>query len=793
VRTGAGSRELPIAAARFLSTARAAVLLSLLFSAAAFAASLAVVPAFDVPLTPLWLAVSAAGAATVGAPLSRLSRGRAAAGSGLALACLLSVLGGTHPVAAWSSLLLGPDRLLTQTLPLGGDRAQLAFAVAAVWVCTGAAVDAGARSARSRSPAPPAAYAWPLGLFVVCFSLASGAPTPGAWARVAASGVLVALAAAATAAGMSAAGEPDAVSRGAVSRGAGAAPDAVLLNPSFSDLASAAAPGVRGTRVPRRRAATGVITAAGLATVAFLAPGWADPLVVHRRPPMSAPSITDPLAEMATLRAAGDRPVLTVRTAEASSGYIPVAVLDRYDGASWRFAATFVPTGGSVPARPTVSGGTSLTQRFVITRRLPVPLLPAADRPVAVSGMAVSADPSTGMLMAQSPPGAWRYTVTSRAPLETLLELPGAGSFPLRAGGRASGVPRAAEALPRGVAVDVAAGVDYVASLSGSRPAPTAAFLQGALEALRSNGSTLDGPPPPGSGTSLSDVIEAVTVKRSATPEQYATFYALVVRWLGLPARVATGFRITAAGVARAGTYQVTGRDAWAWVEIPIRGVGWVVADPSPASSSAAKSPPPQPVRAATPTTLRPQAELLPRRQDAGRALAPSGRIAQPPGASSVPWWVPVAALGGGLVVAALAWPALAAWGRSSRRRRRRGGDARSRAVGAWLELLDTLHRAGLRLSPAATGSEVAAEAGHHLGPDVVEAVARVGTVAEAALFCSAAVPDASAAEAWSEQARLRRRLSGGLDARARLGWLLKVGACPVSPIAPADRRLLRR
>jgi hypothetical protein len=756
---------------------RAAALVPVFFSAAAFAASLAVVPAFDVPSTPAWLAVSAAGAGAVGASLSRLPRGLAAAGSGLALVGLLAALGGGRPAVLWRSLLFGPDRLLTQTLPLGGGTAQLAFAVLAVWVCAGAAVDVAARSVRSGGTAPPRAFAWPLGLFVGCFAAASDAPMPGQWARLAASGLLVALAAAAVAAPLAAA----------------SAPVIAATDPSSSDVRLGTGFGARGIPFPHRRAAAGVIAAAGVAAVVFVVPGWRNPLVVHRRPPTSTPSVADPLAEMATLRSAGDRLVLTLRTFEASSGYIPVALLDRYDGASWRFAATFAPTGGLVPPNPTAAGGASLTQRFVIDRRLPVPLLPAADRPVAVSGLAVSADASTGMLIAQSPSRARRYTVISRAPLATLLELPAAGSLPLRAGLPASGVSQAAEGLPPGTAADVAAAVDYVSSLSGSRPAPTVAFLQEALEALRSNGDTLAGPPPPGSGTSLSDVIEAVTVQRSATPEQYATFYALVVRWLGLPARVATGFRISAGGVARAGTYRVTGREAWAWVEIPVRGVGWVVSDPSPASSSAAKTPPPQAVRAATATTLRPQAELLPRRQAAGRALAPPGSIALPTSSSPTPGWVPVVAACGGLAVAVLAWPAQAAWRRASRRRRRRAGDPRCRAVGAWLELLDTLHRAGLRPSPAATSSEVAADAGHHFGPDAVAAVARVGLAAEAALFCSAAVSESSAGEAWSEQARVRRRLLVGLDVRARLGWFVKVGAAPALPAAPAGRPPARR
>ena len=41
--------------------------------------------------------------------------------------------------------------------------------------------------------------------------------------------------------------------------------------------------------------------------------------------------------------------------------------------------------------------------------------------------------------------------------------------------------------------------------------------------------------------------MNAVTVDRAATPEQFATFFAVVARYLGVPVRVATGFRAPAA------------------------------------------------------------------------------------------------------------------------------------------------------------------------------------------------------------------------------------------------------
>ncbi len=79
-------------------------------------------------------------------------------------------------------------------------------------------------------------------------------------------------------------------------------------------------------------------------------------------------------------------------------------------------------------------------------------------------------------------------------------------------------------------------------------------------------------------GTSLAQVINAVTVDRAATPEQFATFFAVLARYLGVPSRVVTGFRAPAAAAATgplpAGDYGLTNRDAWTWTSCPLRAWG---------------------------------------------------------------------------------------------------------------------------------------------------------------------------------------------------------------------------
>lgn len=65
--------------------------------------------------------------------------------------------------------------------------------------------------------------------------------------------------------------------------------------------------------------------------------------------------------------------------------------------------------------------------------------------------------------------------------------------------------------------------------------------------------------------------------------EQYAALMTLMVRQLGLPARVVLGFYPDAgAQLAPDGSLPLTGRNAHVWVEVPFEGLGWVAFDPAP-------------------------------------------------------------------------------------------------------------------------------------------------------------------------------------------------------------------
>ena len=292
-------------------------------------------------------------------------------------------------------------------------------------------------------------------------------------------------------------------------------------------------------------------------------------------------------------------------------------------------------------------------------------------------------------------------------------------------------------------------------------------------------------------GTSLSAAINAVTVNRRATPEQFATLVAMVARYLGVPARVVTGFRVapTSAGYAIGpGSYQVTNRQAWAWVEIPVAGLGWVVVDPTPDTTTGVSTPPPEQAQA-PPTTLAPrQANAVPRSEiTGGHPLAPRATV-KVPGHHHIPVWLTaLIALFGVLAILAMAGPGLAAARRAGRRRSRRSEDPAELAVGAWLELLDGLDQAGMATAPGSTTAEVASEAAIHFSSDIAGPVSLVGSVADRAMFSPARPPDTASAEsAWETQRALRRRIHSGLDRRQRIRAVLSVGSSARRPTVAA-------
>ena len=116
--------------------------------------------------------------------------------------------------------------------------------------------------------------------------------------------------------------------------------------------------------------------------------------------------------------------------------------------------------------------------------------------------------------------------------------------------------------------------------VAGTAPAnPYAATV--AIEAwLRSSGGfSYDEHPPQVSG--MPPLVAFVTRTKSGYCQHFAGAMALMLRYLGIPARVAAGFTSGAYDADRR-TWRVNDRNAHTWVEVWFDGYGWLPFDPTP-------------------------------------------------------------------------------------------------------------------------------------------------------------------------------------------------------------------
>src|SRR5262245_5773581 len=87
---------------------------------------------------------------------------------------------------------------------------------------------------------------------------------------------------------------------------------------------------------------------------------------------------------------------------------------------------------------------------------------------------------------------------------------------------------------------------------------------------------------------SAAPLVGFVAQTRSGYCQSFAGAMALMLRFLGVPARVAVGFS-SGTYDARRGVWTVTDHDAHAWVEAWFRGYGWLPFDPTPSAGRPAR------------------------------------------------------------------------------------------------------------------------------------------------------------------------------------------------------------
>lgn len=243
----------------------------------------------------------------------------------------------------------------------------------------------------------------------------------------------------------------------------------------------------------------------------------------------------------------------------------------------------------------------------------------------------------------------------------------------------------------------------------------------------------------PGGGDDA--LVEFLTTGKAGYCEQYASAMAVMLRVVGVPARVAVGFT----GGKVEGDYRsITTSDAHAWVEAWFPEHGWITFDPTPLNDGRAITPPYVQEAAGSAGGSTPdEDEKLPRNTQTDPGAAAEQPVPTPvdPGAA------PAADQGGGVpllpigVIALIAIVTLVPFGVRTLERRRRlattaaGGPAA--ATAAWDELLAESVDRGM---PARSSDTVRATArrmvkDHHLEPPAQQALRDVVGAVESSWY----------------------------------------------------------
>ena len=315
------------------------------------------------------------------------------------------------------------------------------------------------------------------------------------------------------------------------------------------------------------------ITAVGVLAVPVL-PGLArrppaDPRTLVK-PVSHVQPLLDPLGQVTAWLSGRPRLLFTVRTARPVN--LDWLVLDRYDGQQWSASGDYVPAGSVLPPE---AGVASTGRRVVADVRvagLPGTWLPAADRPVRLSGAAVRVDPVSGVLATLNGSAArgLSYRVTSSVPTFDTRQL--ANAVP----GSGPGVAAERE-LPAGLPARVA---QYGTRAMAGAGSPYQQMLQLQNRMLRSFRYNPKAAP----GESYGLLYFFVGPHHVGGPGVFATLFAVLARRAGFASRVVVGF-LPGSRIGP-GDYAVTTADVLVWPEVYFRGLGWVPFYPLPRPGS---------------------------------------------------------------------------------------------------------------------------------------------------------------------------------------------------------------
>jgi len=446
--------------------------------------------------------------------------------------------------------------------------------------------------------------------------------------------------------------------------------------------------------------------------------------------------------------------LFTVRS--VAPAYWRLTALDRFDGRRWSPSRPALYRQDGPTAGAAVAENEALHQDFSLSA-LDSPWLPAAGRAIRIRAAGARLDPETDSLVTKKGSRFVRaYRVESSLPPDPGETQQGE----TQQGETQPGPARPSANQPAAVARYLTLPRNFPRAVrelaerftaGATNPYQRAAALEDSLRV----GFIYDETAPP--GASMNALSDFLLRSRRGYCEQFAGAYAAMARALGLPTRVAVGFT-PGTYDETTGLWRVTTREAHAWPEVFLAGLGWTPFEPTPGrvlpDPDARVRPSNTVERLATARAAGGGEAAALARIDAGGGTGvdagPGGRggLAGAVTHRRTLWWLGAAALG------LLVVPPAA---KTRRRNARRRAPAREAVLGAWSEALDRLGEAGLARRVDETPLEFAGRAGQNR-PGVAPALRRLAVLVNGAAYSPAGVGEAEV-EAWAASDRVVRAI----------------------------------
>ena len=476
--------------------------------------------------------------------------------------------------------------------------------------------------------------------------------------------------------------------------------------------------------------------------------------------------VDDPLAEYK--RIVGQSPArpafqVTVRGATPTEvARVAIVRLDTYDGVRFTISDRYEAAGPVLVQpddRPT--SGRDVVLRFS-NLDLDAPWLPTAGAPTRIDLRGIGFDPDSCDVLAPGNVNGLDYELQARIPVATAADL---GTTPVVAGTDSDRYRALPGGLPPNIgrlATEVTAG-----SLSaGESLEKLAAYLR--------SGFALDATSP--SGHAAGRLDRFLGTERAGTPEQFATAFTVMARSLGYPTRVVVGYKlVTEENGALRPLEFVTSASYHVWAEVAYEGLGWIAYDVTPSPTNLATS---------RGVDLTPAPETVTPvgggEQRTPRAIGPSE--ADPSEATDAPWWRPLAVaafvvLGLVALVAGVCGGILGA--KAARRRRRRTtGDAATRVIGAWDEVVDRLRELRFPITDSMTPRDIARATRSVYGTAATLPLGFLVPDVGRAIYAPTVPDDELAERSWARALEFEQNLAITLNGRQR--WRARLSLRPL-------------